>query len=285
MLKFALTVLIAGLLNCSWSAVIYDTLYLNKGQLTTIDTNYYAYYAFNDSATFNTTNSKIEIGLGDSLYITVINTDVLAHGFNITNTTGYDVIIPAGDSATVATKFDSFGIYIFYDHQDAPKFHYMGAAGMLVVDDFAQSRFHWNIKDHLGIWNDTLDNGFTVDWTTYYPDYFTINGFSNPLINADTTARVTGGVGDTIRIYITNTGQGIHSIHFHGYHLTILHSSENAAHVGRSKDTFPIKPMESMILEVVPDKIGEYPVHDHNLVAVTGGSMYPNGMFLTMLIE
>ena len=119
----------------------------------------------------------------------------------------------------------------------------------------------------------------------YYPDYFTVNGKSNPDINNDADARVIGGVGDTIRIYIANTGQSIHSMHFHGYHLRILYSSENVTHVDRSKDTFPIKSMETLVLELVPDKVGEYPVHDHNLVAVTGGGIYPNGMFLTMLIQ
>ena len=70
-----------------------------------------------------------------------------------------------------------------------------------------------------------------------------------------------------------------------GYHLEIISSSENESHEGRSKDTFPIKSSQSMILELIPDKTGEYPVHDHNLVAVSGGGIYPNGMFLTMLIE
>jgi len=51
------------------------------------------------------------------------------------------------------------------------------------------------------------------------------------------------------------------------------------------KDTFPVYSMETVVLELVPNQVGEYPVHDHNLVAVSGASMYPNGMFLTLLID
>jgi len=43
--------------------------------------------------------------------------------------------------------------------------------------------------------------------------------------------------------------------------------------------------MELVIVEIVPHQVGEYPVHDHNLVAVSGGNIYPNGMFLTILID
>ena len=51
------------------------------------------------------------------------------------------------------------------------------------------------------------------------------------------------------------------------------------------KDSFPVYPMETLVLRIIPDKEGEYPVHDHNLVAVTSGNIYPNGMFSTMLIS
>ncbi len=77
----------------------------------------------------------------------------------------------------------------------------------------------------------------------------------------------------------------IHSLHFHGYHLKIVFSSKTPSNVGRLKDTFPVHSMESIILELIPDQVGEYPVHDHNLVAVSGGNIYPNGMFLTLLIQ
>ena len=85
-------------------------------------------------------------------------------------------------------------------------------------------------------------------------------------------------------MYITNTGLSIHSLHFHRYHASIKYSSKNATHVNREKDTFPIYPLETIVLQIVPDKEGEFPIHDHNLVAVMGNNIYPNGMFTTILI-
>jgi hypothetical protein len=43
--------------------------------------------------------------------------------------------------------------------------------------------------------------------------------------------------------------------------------------------------MQALLLEMVPDKPGRYAVHDHNLVAVSGGGIHPNGMFLIMEIQ
>ena len=102
---------------------------------------------------------------------------------------------------------------------------------------------------------------------------------NDPIIN------IQGNVGDTIYLYITNTGNGMRSIHFHGYHGEITYSSKNPGNVGRSKDTFPIYPLEATIIRIVPDKPGMYPVHEHNLVAVTGNNYYPNGMFTLMNIQ
>ncbi|MCG8574165.1 MAG: multicopper oxidase domain-containing protein [Flavobacteriales bacterium] len=283
--KAFVCILTLHLFGWSHAAVVYDTVYINKGLITMVDGSNHDYYSFNATTTFETTNKRIEIGLGDSLYLAIVNTDAVVHGFDVTNTSSYSTNIPATDTVEVPMKFEDLGVYIFYDNANYPNFRYLGLGGMIVVDDFSGTQFYWNIKDHEGDWNDSLDAGWTVDWNDYYPDYFTINGYSNPLINDDPDARIVGSVGETMRIYISNTGEGIHSLHFHGYHLNILYSSKYPNHVGRSKDTFPIESMETLILELVPDKVGEYPVHDHNLVAVSGGNIYPNGMFLTMLIE
>ena len=167
----------------------------------------------------------------------------------------------------------------------APRFTYLGLAGMITVASGNHARFKWNVKELRKEWTLEADTNPSMSWTNYYPDYFTVNGWSAPLINDDTTARVEGGVGDTILIYLGNTGRSVHSMHFHGYHAEILYSSKFPNHVGRSKDTFPMLPMETMVLRLVPDKTGEFPVHDHNLVAVSAGNYYPNGMFMTLLIQ
>lgn len=279
-------IFISLLPSYSFGAVLYDTLYINSGYYTTFDAVNLPTLAYNNSSVFELKNKRIFLSPGDSLYLTIFNNDSLDHGFDITNTTGYVSFIPSGGNITVASKFDNLGVYIFYDNVNYPNYRYLGLGSMICVDGAnPTSKFFWNIKEYQSNWNDSIVNGVAVPWNEYYPNYFTLNGASNPAINDDPDARVEGGVGDTIRIYVANTGQSVHSFHFHGYHCRIIYSSKFPAHVNRSKDTFPIYSMDSYILELIPDKVGEYPVHDHNLVAVTGGGLYPNGIFLTLLIE
>lgn len=262
-----------------------QTLYINSGQYLAVDNSTFPRLAFNPTTTFEAANVQIQINNTDTLELTIQNNDSVVHGFDIKGFSGIQTTINPGGTAVVSVTFPMVGCYIYYDHLNAPDYAYLGLSGMIVADAFAGPSFFWNIKDHQKGYNDSLMAGTSVDWNSYYPDYFVINGKSNPDINSDPTARVIGNVGQTIRLYMANTGQAIHSMHFHGYHLEIISSTAHPTDAGRSKDTFPIKSMETLILELIPDKPGEYPVHDHNLVATTGGGMYPSGMFTTLLIQ
>ena len=260
-------------------------LYINSGLLETVDSLEFPYYAFNKSSVFNQENSRLIYKIGDSLKLNIINTDSIAHGFSI-QALSVSIVVNAFDSSSLDIKLEEQGVYIIHDPLESANYAYMGLATALIVNAANSPKtFYWNIKDHQKEYNEKLSAKTTVDWSAYYPDYFTINSRSNPHINQDTNARVYGKLGDTLRIVITNTGRSIHSLHFHGFHCTILSSSKEAAHIGRKKDTFPVYPMEVLVLELVANQKGEYPVHDHNLVAVSAGNIYPNGMFSTILIE
>lgn len=251
----------------------------------TVDNTVFPYITFNLQNSFAQNNPIIELNVGDSLDLWVVNFDSIDHDFQISDFGSTLNTVPAGDSVLVGYKFLSAGVYIYYDPFDFPENQYLGLSGMIAVKDHSHSSFYWNIKEHDSTYNSTLVNNGTVDWLAYEPDFFTINGVSNPDINNDADARIIGNVGDTLMLYMTNTGRSIHSIHFHGYHGTILYSSKSALDLNREKDTFPIYPMEGMVIRIVPDKEGEYPAHDHNLVAVSGNNLYPNGMFMTILIS
>jgi FtsP/CotA-like multicopper oxidase with cupredoxin domain len=224
--------------------------------------------------------------VGDSLKLTIYNTDSINHGIAIK---GFAVneLIQAKDSIQINLLMDQAMTTFVHDPTNDGAYRNMGLASILYVADPASNHtsFFWNMKDHQAEFNSILASGGQVDWQAYNPDYFTINGRSNPMINRDSSARVRGKVGDTLLIHMVNTGHSIHSIHFHGYHCEIVSSSKEKSHVGRKKDTFPIYGGEVVVLRLIPDQPGEFPVHDHNLVAVTGGGIYPNGMFLTLLIE
>lgn len=278
-------ILFAALICSSnaWSAIVNDTLYILKDSIQVSSGEKLPYITFNRTQTFSSTNARIVINQGDQLELLVVNQDNVTHEFQVK---GQTVIysIPAAGQVIVSHTFIQAGVFIFNDPLNFPDYASVGLGGMIAVKNHAHSSFYWNIKEHKSGLNDAIITGGTVDWTQYYPEFFTINGNSHPNINADPYARITGSVGDTLYIYITNTGQGIHSMHFHGYHVDVMFSSRNPNHVGRSKDSQGIYASEGIVLRLIPDKVGEYPVHDHNLIATTGANLYPLGMFTTILI-
>ena len=265
------------------SATIQQNLYIVSGELIAVNDSAIPYLSFNKVDTFSQNNPVINLEVGDSLSLWVHNSDSINHRFRVKGI-NYTIDIKSGDSTFYGRVFQKAGCFIYFDPLAYPKNSYLGLSGIIAVKDHNHSSFYWNLKEHNSAWNKTLMEGNLVPWSAYYPNYFTINGKSNPEINKDPLARIQGQVGDTLFLYLANTGQSIHSIHFHGYHALVLYSSKNSSHVNRSKDTHPIYPMESLVLMIVPDKPGEYPVHDHNLVAASANNRYPNGMFTTMLI-
>lgn len=260
-------------------------IHIVPGSFVAVDNSTFPYLNFGESGSFDHQALLIEANFGDVLNLWVFNHDSMNHNFEITNYATLPNPVLPGDSAYLELNLNTAGAFIMFDPLDFPRNIYLGLGGMLVVKDHSQPSFYWNIKEHQADFNTQLVAGNIVDWASYYPTFFTINGVSNPNINLDANARITGQLGDSIYLYMANTGQSIHSMHFHGYHATLVLSSKNPNHVGRVKDTFPIFPMESLVLLLVPDKPGEYPVHDHNLVAVSGNGYYPNGMFTTILIN
>lgn len=260
-------------------------LFIQPGTLITVDNESIPYTTFNTVDSFTQENPVINLSVGDTLKLWVFNNDTINHQFQISEHTGTFLSIAQGDSAFLEKVFTNAGSFIYFDPLDYPNQMYLGLGGILTVKDHTYPSFYWNLKEHTKAWNTNIKHGGIENWATYSPTYFTVNGKSNPHINQDPNSRITGNVGDTLVVYMGNTGQSIHSLHYHGYHATILFSSKYPNHVSRSKDTFAIYPKESVVVQLVPDKPGEYPVHDHNLVAVSANNFYPNGIFTTLLIQ
>lgn len=282
MKQFMMLLLLLGSFQAE-AATVNTTIYILRDSIHFNDGTALPYVTFNENNTYSSTNARIVVDQGDQLDLWVVNFDSEVHEFRIQGQTN-TVSIPVGDSVQVFYDCNTAGVYIFHDPMNFPDNASVGLSGMLVVRNTSHAGFYWNIKEH-EVGNNTLVfNGTSPSWSTYYPEYFTINGKSAPDINADPNARVVGNVNDTIYIYMANTGQSIHSMHLHGYHATIVYSSKEPSHVGWSKDSMPIFPSETLILELVPNQPGEYPVHDHNLIGTTGGNEYGQGMFTTLLI-
>lgn len=281
-ITFAAALLTFQLAN---AATVYDTLYLNAGMMLAVDSSTFPYKAFNHTSTFDQKNAVIEVQPNDQLIITIINNDTLDHAWFVSEYSALAKFLPTGDSINDTLTFTSEGLHILYNHMDDPVGRYMGGAGMIWVrSSTGDGAFFWNLREQDSTWNADLGAGDTVNWALNHPDYFLVNGHGRPGIANDPSAVVTGSVGDTIYINIANTGRSVHSLHFHGYHCTVVQSN-NPLMIGRDKDTFPVWPMETMVLRMVPHQAGQFPVHEHNLLAVAGGGIYPNGIFLIMNIQ
>jgi hypothetical protein len=274
-----------GIVFSLQGAIVQQTLFLNRGVFTTVDTTTFPALAFNATPVYNSLNKVVFTSASDIVVFTVINNDTVTHGFAVKDYAGINSTIAPGDTITDTLAPSGERIYIYYDNYNYPDNRYLGAAGMICVSNATANCYFWNIKEHQMAYNDSVSIGSAVNWNTYYPDYFTINGKSFPDLQVDTTAVINAQLGDTVRIFIVNTGQSLHSLHFHGFHQTALFSTSTSIQQGSIKETWPMRSMEGIVLEFVPDKVGRYSVHDHNLAAVTGGNTHPNGMFIIMEIQ
>jgi FtsP/CotA-like multicopper oxidase with cupredoxin domain len=269
----------------SSAANISVRLVIRSGNLSFNDGTTIPFKVYTTQPTFEEKSDLFVWQTGDVITLKVVNADTENHGFAIENGTDFGIIL-AGDSVQQVLPTLTAGVLRYFDPINSPYNEYLGLSGIIHVKEptDATPYFYWDLREHQELWNTEIiaNNSPIID--QYDPFYFTINGNSEPDINTDPIARVTGNVGNEVRVVIVNNGMSIHSMHFHGYHAILLKNSKNSSHEGREKDTFPVYPKEHVVLSFVPDKPGEYPVHDHNLVAVTGGGIYHAGMFTTLLI-
>ncbi|MCB0481688.1 MAG: multicopper oxidase domain-containing protein [Flavobacteriales bacterium] len=273
--------------SVSYGTVVNKTLVLNKGIIYTVDSNQAPYYCFNSDTIFRQTNERILATTGDSLVISVLNNTLDTQSFVIKDYLINELIYP-NSTKQVSLVPSKAGIHVYSSGENGKEINHWGASGMLLVtdaNDANKATYYWNIKEFELEKVKQLDSGKTVDWNTYYPDYFTVNGLGKDQLVGDVVTNPTGLVGDSILIAITNTGKALHPIHFHGYHCIAKEVNSKTIQKGSNKDTFSIKSGDAVLLLLIPDKIGVYPVHDHNLIAVAGGGKYPNGIFMIINIK
>lgn len=264
---------------------VFKKLFINRGDLVTVKGTTFPYIAFNETSVFSQTNAKVYLQSNDTLILCVKNNDTITHGFKFKDqVSAYNISV--SDSIIDTLVYSQHSIHVFYDHLNYPDNKNLGLAGFIAVYEGSFDQCYlWNIKEHQSTYNISLASGLTVNWSVYNPDYYTINEKSFADIQLDTNAKITANVNDTVYIYIANLGQSMHSIHFHGFHPVTVYSNAQLITNGWEKDTWGLFAMDAVVLRMIPDKEGNYSVHDHNLTAVTGGNTHPNGMFTIMQIN
>ena len=267
----------------SSAAIIYDTLYINKAPHT-IGIFTYQACVFNGSENFVVQNEIIEIAAGDVLELHVVNNDSLNHVFRIDGIVENNNLIVPNGFKNFTLNFSNIGPYRFYS--DVFYGRHLGASSIIMYGYQNDSKYYWNMFEQ----SDTLSEAIaSLQATTipfdYQPDIFTINMKVHPDLATDPFANIVESVGDSIYITIMNSGKMLHTIHFHGYHVEIINASINSRINGWIKDSFSILENEIVLVRLVPDKAGLYPVHEHNLINVTTNGSYPGGMINVLNIQ
>lgn len=268
--------LVLALVVCSSSMGLNVTLHLNKDTTTSFFLLVHG-ASYNSSSTFALKNEIIHLDVSEPLELTVINNDTMDHTFTIDGfvTTG-NTIAPSGTSV-FNVSFAQPGTYRYYSTESYGRL--AGASGMILVGYSNHPRFAWNLFDiEASLSSGLASDSIQIIPPSYQPELFYINGAYFPDTQADTNAVVNVSLGDTAVIGILNSGGIDHVLHFHGFHVEILQASISTNMIGWIKDTFPVKRGETMTVRMVADQTGTYPVHDHNLIAVTNAGLYPGGM-------
>lgn len=270
----------------TFSATVYDTLHINKAPQQIGGPFGYTLQAcvFNATSTFDVQNEIIELNEGDDLQLHVINHDTLEHTFTIDAMVESNNILAAGATQDFTLNFVNIGPYRFYS--DVFYGRHLGASSIIMYGYENHARYYWNMFEQNADLSQEIAllnvNSIPFD---YQPDIFSINMKVHPDLENDPYAKIVQNVGDTIYITVVNSGVMLHTLHFHGYHIEIISASINTIYNGWIKDSFSILQDETMLIRLVPDQPGLYPVHEHNLINITTNGNYPGGMLNLLEIQ
>ncbi len=257
-----------------------DTLWINTGEWhQSMDTM--SVLRYNASAVFDTSNVALINPEETALLLTVINNDSQAHTFDLDGLDNFGVEILPADTITFDVPPMAMGTYRYFSNNQRGA--YLGLSGIFKVGLNMPNQFHWNLSDCMPERMDSVDvEGELLDEEPYVPRYFSINSYTYPNTTLDTNGLVALNLGDSCTISIVNSGFMDHVLHFHGFHVKYLTTTIQSSRIGWIKDTVPILQGEAITLLLVANQVGIYPVHNHNLIAVTNSGFYPGGM-LTLI--
>jgi hypothetical protein len=256
-----------------------DTLFINRG-IYTISPEDIHKISINETENFVRANAIIDIDLNEQLVIYLVNNDTINHTVSASFLTPVSIAPGVGQLIEVANL--DFGTHLIH-HVDGPG-ELLGS-GIIIRVGINGQKYSWDLWE---LSEELAEQAYFGSLTeipaVYRPTFFSINGGVDPMSMMG-GAMVMGNVGDSIYISVVNTGNMIHNLHFHGYHVEILQSLEKSESVGWSKDSFPVFIKDAMTLLLVPHQPGEFPVHNHNLVATLFNNGYPLGMATMLMIQ
>ena len=280
--RFSLAAVLLGAVGISpQSAAAQDSLWIATGTWEGVSEETPIIRLVSDTAA-TISNAVIQRPAATESWLTVFNLDSVPHHWFMDGMEGESIEILAYSETEIALPALPQGTYCYGLADELGK--RLGGRGMVQVGLTPEANsgfplFHWNLNDWSTPDMQALAAGVSLDPSSpYVPDRFTINERTYPATAEDAFAVVQLNMGDTCWIAIANHGLMDHVLHFHGFHVTLLTSTHHPERIGWSKDTVPVLRGEGLTVQLVANQSGTYPVHDHNLIAVTNAGFYPGGM-------
>ena len=244
-----------------------DTLHINFGT-SSLGSDVIQALRFNTSSEFDSINSVLRINPNEEFQLTVVNNDTVDHNLGILPLDAFGPTISHLSSQVIAIL-----------QSTSERGMVLGASMMLRVGYDDLQHFEWNLNEWDTLRTEIAASQMPVDFAApYEPRQFTINDRVFPNTLEDSTAYVAVDLNQEVYISIVNHGYMEQVLHFHGFHIEMIQSSYHNERVGWMKDTVPLRSGECVIVKLVANQPGVYPVHAHNLIAVTNAGFYPGGM-------
>ncbi|MFT5956479.1 MAG: hypothetical protein ACI80P_001258 [Flavobacteriales bacterium] len=260
-----------------------QTLFINKAEIT-VGTADVSFCSFNETEELTAQSKVINLPFGEQLELIIYNTDSLPHTFTIDGVIDTDNVIGGGLSGVFTLDFPSEGTYRYYSDVSYGKS--IGANGIILVGFDQAPNYYWNLFDLNKDLTDELANtSVSAIVSPYQPELFLINGAHFPNTLDDPSAMIEMSLNDEVIISVINGGNMDHVLHFHGFHVQILEASVQSIRTNWIKDSVVMKKGEALTLKLIGNQIGVYPVHDHNLIAVTNTGFYPGGMLTQIIVS
>ncbi|MFT6279753.1 MAG: hypothetical protein ACJAU0_002588, partial [Flavobacteriales bacterium] len=250
----------------------------------TVGTADVSFCSFNETEELTAQSKVINLPFGEQLELIIYNTDSLPHTFTIDGIIDTDNVIGGGLSGVFTLDFPSEGTYRYYSDVSYGKS--IGANGIILVGFDQAPNYYWNLFDLNKDLTDELANtSVSAIVSPYQPELFLINGAHFPNTLDDPSAMIEMSLNDEVIISVINGGNMDHVLHFHGFHVQILEASVQSIRTNWIKDSVVMKKGEALTLKLIGNQIGVYPVHDHNLIAVTNTGFYPGGMLTQIIVS
>lgn len=267
---------ILTLVIASFQAYSQDTLYINFGE-TSLGSDQILALRFNETSEYDSINSILRINPNEEFQLTIVNNDTVDHNLGILPLDAFGPTIPQQSSQNIYIPALPAGTYRLQSTSERGMI--LGASMMLRVGYDDLQHFEWNLNEWDTLRTELAAMQIPVDFAVpYVPRQFTINDRVFPNTLEDSTAYVAVGLNQEVYISIVNHGYMEQVLHFHGFHIEMIQSSYHNERVGWMKDTVPLRSGECVIVKLVASQPGIYPVHAHNLIAVTNAGFYPGGM-------